>query len=250
MQSLRELVSLGEDNKITEGHMIRLRNAVFEEALIGDRNYDYQIFASVMVCKDKTKREGILRVMRRIIDQPAPIAEFSKFVSLLTDYHEDLSLNTYKFLYSLISNRYLDESEIYDLAEFLTVYDVDDKDVQNELKMSVEAFIKDQLDSRKAELDLSGLIQVYYGEDGEEDISYETSDIENGLSDIADSILSDFQLDAIVRLNIQIESIIDEVDIDEIVHEYIGSQEEPDYDDYRGQVVDTDQDIDDLFERS
>lgn len=250
VQSLRQLVSLGEEGMITEGHMIKLRDSVFGEALNGDRNYDYLIFASDMVCMDETKKEGILRVMRKIIDQPAPIAEFSKFLSLLTNYFDDLSLSSYRFLLSSISNRYLDETEINELAKFTTFCDIDDEDVLNELKISLEMFIGEELDTRKAEIDLSELVDVYCGEYGDEDISYDSDDIESELSSIADSVLENFQLDVFGKLDIQVESIVAEVNIDEMVNEYLSSQVEPDYDDYRSQAVNEEQDIDDLFERS
>lgn len=254
VQSLKELVSLDQEGVISHKNMTRLIGSIFEEALNGSRNYDYLIFSSHLVFKDGKRRGDVLRLMRSVIGEPAPIQEFSKFLSLLTDLCDDLQLSSYEFLSSTISNRYLDEFEISDLVGFITCFDIDDDDLTCELKNSLEMLIRDELESQKTGLDLSDLVTFSYwedGEDGEEDVNFERGDIEYELSNVAESVLENFNLDVFGGLDIEIENIVSEVDIDEMVNDYIGSLAEPDHDDYyRGGAVNTEQGIDDLFERS
>jgi len=257
VQSLRNLVSLGKENVIAREYIIQLKNSVFEEALNNeDRNYDYLIFISDLIHQDNQNKDGVTKLLNRIINSPAPIAEISKFLSLLTDYHEDVSLlsGDYNFLFTAIHDRYLDEYEIYDLAKFLTVFNINDANIISKLKEDLESFIKDTVKDHSTDLDLSEFIQrPYFDEYG---CDFDSDGIQAELFAIANSTLEDLDLDGFSRLDISVEEIkeiVGDVDIDEIVSEYLKSQREMDYDDFDDESININQDtnylIDDLFER-
>ncbi len=253
LQSLMKLDSLSKVDVLNNACIERLKSEVFDEMLNGNRSYDYQIYSSYMVRMDGSKRERLLSVMDGIIRKPAHLTEFSKFLWFLDCYSGDLKINSYSFICELISNRYLNEEEINDLSEFLALRRIDDEGINYELKMSIEYFVKDELNNRKLEVDLTGLVDSFSGSDGEPEFDYDSNLIEQELSVIEESVVEDLNITMLSSLEIELDSVVDEIDIDEMVNEYLSSQFEPDFGGFRDSAKDDGsegKDIDELFDRS
>jgi len=255
LQSLKKLRSLSQNNIITNEHADSVLETIFIETLNGDREHDYLIYLSYLVYliyAHDEKRDNVLQILKKITGDPAPIAELSYFLSLLTCFKHDLTLNDYGFLSDAIGNRYLDESEIVDLAEFMVTFEIDDENIRNELISNLEDFIRTELDSQKVEIDLSDLVQFFHGPEGDFHVDIDRDSISYELSNVAGSILDNFDSNFLSQLDIDLDNIVSDIDIDEMVDGHIAASGEPDLDllcaeSGSGLYID---DIDDLFERT
>ena len=63
-------------------------------------------------------------------------------------------------------------------------------------------------------------------------------------------MIDDFHSDLVRNLDIDFDGIIDTIDIDQLISNYIDSLGDDDYEGYRGNATAFNNDIDDLFERS
>ena len=250
VESLKQLLALERDKIISQEDSFKLKNILFEYSFQKNKKLDYLIFISDQLKDDESKKSKIIELLKRIIKDPSPIEEFSKFLGLLMNYFEDSGLSYYDFLLGCINDRNLDESEINDFAEFLELWDIDNDALLDKLKCDLEYFLSEELGSRADEIDLSNFITFSEGYDGEQDIDYNEEDIERELFDIVDSLLNDFYSDVIRKLDINSQEIISEIDVDQKVMDFIASQEDHDFEGYGGSTDSFDRDIDDLFERS
>jgi len=249
IKSLEQILSLQRENVISTTETSKIMSAIFDDAFKQEKSYDYLIFISHFCREDESKKGKIIALLNKIVSNPLPIKEFSKLLGLLTDYWNDLKQQTNDFLINCISNRYLNETEIKDLAEFLEIYNIDDENILDELRDNVESFLTDELDSAINEVDWSNYISVFKNYDGDQDIDINENKIMKKLTDLAESLIHDFYSDVISNLDIDVVNIVRHVDIDEMVSEFI-QPSEPDLGDFRSHSYNFDLDIDDLFERS
>lgn len=248
-KSLEQVLSLQRENIISTTETSKIMSSIFDDAFQQDKSYDYLIYLSYFCRGDETKKGKIIALLNKMISNPLPIKEFSKLLGLLTDYWNDLKCQSNDFLIKCISNRYLNEEEIKDLAEFLEFYNIDDENILDELRDNVESFITDELNSATNEEDWSDCIVVFENYDGDQDSEINSKKIEERLTDLVEFLIRDFNSDVINDLNIDIMNIVRHVDIDEMLSGFIHSLE-PDLEDFRSHSYNFDQDIDDLFERS
>ena len=250
VKSLKQLLALEREKIISQEDSLKLKNILFEDSFQQSKKLDYLIFISDQLQDDESKKRKIIKLITKIIKDPSPIEEFSKFLGLLMNYFEDSSLSDYNFLLDCTNDRNLDESEINDFAEFLESWDIDNDALLDKLKSELEYFLSDELSSRVDEINLSNFITFFEGYDGDQDFDYNEKDIERELFNIIDSLLNDFCSDLISNLDINIQEIINTIDIDQMIEDFMSSQEGSDFEDYGGYTNSFDQDIDDLFERS
>lgn len=237
---------------ISPEHFVRLKDAVYSLALQAGQSYDYQIIVADMICDDEIYKDGIFEIIRRIVNWPDSVTELTKFVLLFAKYHDDLALKDLGFFTKLINDRFLDEAEIRVLAEFIDDLGVDDKELSHELKISLEHFIEEELNHLKTDIEISEFVRISHGEDEEEEVSFEEEAIRRELSDIATSLLKDFefQFNIFSGQYFDIDALINQIDINEMVAEYLASQVEVDYDGHHLGIRGSELDIHDLFERT
>jgi DNA polymerase III delta prime subunit len=250
VKSLERLIALEREQIISQEHIFKLKNVIFEDAFKGNKKLDYLIFISDLIKDDDSKKATIYKLLTKIIQEPSPITEFSKLLGLLMLYSEDLNLSDYSFLLSCINDRNLDEYEIEDLAEFLETLEIDDESIFDKLKSDLEVFLSEEMDSTKSDVDMSKFITFPHRYDEDYNYNYDSDGIESELSSIISQRIDDFYSDIIRNLNIDFQKIIDTIDIDQMVSDFISSQVEPDIEGYHGSANTFDRDIDDLFERS
>ncbi len=252
IKSLDTLISLEKEKIISEKDTIKIKNALFESISGNEENYDYLIYVSKLLLGDINKKDKLIKFIKIIISKPKAITELSKLFKLLTEYWKYLDVNDCDFLLKYIGSIYLDEIEIQDFADFLYLCEIDDEDIINEFKVNLEHFLREELESRKGEIDLSNVVEIIIGPDEATEMNYaeDYEDIiENELTYIVESIINDFQTDFIKNLDIDIYNLVREIDIDEMIDDYFRSQD-PDYKYEPIRTLNSDQDIDDLFERS
>ena len=251
-KSLEQILYLQREKIISTTETSKIMSSIFDDAFQQDKSYDYLIYLSYFCRGDETKKGKIILLLNKIISNPLPIKEFSKLLGLLKGYWNDLKHQSNDFLIKCISNRYLNQEEIVDLAGLLEFYNIDDENILDELRDNVESFITDELNSATNEEDWSDCIVVFENYDGDRDVDINSKKIEERLTDLVESLISDFNFDVNNNLDIDIMNIVRNVDIDEMLSGFMDSRE-PDLDDFRSPSSPSsnfDQDIDDLFERS
>ncbi|MCU7854010.1 MAG: restriction endonuclease [Candidatus Thiodiazotropha sp. (ex Monitilora ramsayi)] len=249
IQSLHQLTSLGKGRIVNFDYVKEICLSIFNENYCVDRTYDYQVFIAYQLTDDENYSNNIKIILQKIIIKPDFIKEFSKFLSLLTIYYKDLEIADQTFLYNLISNRYLDEEEINDLANYIFTFGVEDQVVIDELNVNIKYHLKDELETHLSEIDLSEFVDVSY-DAGDEQVDYDVNRIKEEVISIADNIVETYPFELLEYYNYEQEEVIDEIDIDELVSDYLSSLNEPDIDDHLTMRQSHDCDIDDLFERT
>jgi SpoVK/Ycf46/Vps4 family AAA+-type ATPase len=250
VKSLTQLLSLESEKIISSEDCLNIKNILFEDAFEQGKRIDYLVYISDQFKDDKNKKRKIIRFIKKFVKNPSPITEFSRFLGLLVNYFEASSFEDFDFILVCINDRTLDKTEIDDFADFLDFWDINDESLFDKLKQYLEYFLSEELNSRVDEIDLSNYITITEGYDGEQDYDYSVYDIEKELRDLLKSLLNEFYSDLIRKLDVNFQEIINTIDIDEMVSDFIASQEDENIEGYRGTADSFDQDIDDLFERS
>lgn len=249
VKSLEQLLILERQQIISQAHILKLKNILFYDAFKENKKFDYLIYISDLLKDDVSKKENINKLLINIIQTPSPIEEVSKLLGLLMRYREDLNLNDYGFLLGCINNRELDETEIMNLADFVEFMGVDDENIFDKLKSDFEAFLIAELDSKKDDIDISKFVS-FNEYDGDIDICCDTDGLESELSSIVCSIIDDFYSDLIRNLDVDIRVITKDIDIDQMINDYISSQGEHYHEGSHSYANTFNENIDDLFERS
>ncbi|MBL7129550.1 MAG: restriction endonuclease [Ignavibacteria bacterium] len=251
IKSLDTLISLEKEKIISRKDSLIIKNAIFEYKIKHEKNYDYLIYVSNLFLGNINKKEKLIKIIKKIINEPKVVTELSKLFKLLTEYWKYLDVNGCDFLLKCIGSQYIDEIEILDFADFLYICEINDEDIINEFNINLEYILKEELASRKDEVDLSDVVEIGIGSDEASTINYVEGYediIKDELTRIVESIINDFEKDFITNHDIDIYNVVNEIDIDEMIDEYFRSQDHDEYEPIS--IINIDQDIDDLFERS
>lgn len=250
VKSLEQLKALENSEIIPSEYASKIKNELFEHAFNENKITDYLIYISYLLLDDESKSAKIIELLKTIITEPVYIIEFSKFLILLSKFDEQLDIKDFKFLIGCINNRNLDQYEIEEFADFLEFYEIMDEDIISKLTEDIEDFLATELEFMKDDIDLSNHIVFSQGYDGEQEVDISEADIKQELVDLIYTIINDFNSDFINSLEMNIDNIINSIDLDRMINDFIISQEEQDFEGYGGGASNIDQDIDDLFERS
>jgi len=253
VKSLETLLSLAKDKIVPSDASAKILDELFTYAFEKEKSYDYLIhISSLFINNADKKKKNIIRLLTKIITSPLPINEFSNFLKLLSEYEQDLNIVNFDFLLDTFKDRYLGYDEIEDLTEFLRIHCIENPKLFDELRKQIENYLSDILDNVTNDIDLSNYIDSHEQYDGGSDMNVREDSI---LEDIEDSLLSyisGLNSNLVDKLDLDIPYIANQVDIDEMVSDYLKSMEHEldDYRNYGGDFKDLDNDIDDLFERS
>jgi len=250
VKSLEHLLAMEREKIISQEHIQKLKNILFDDAYMQNKNIDYLIYISYLFIDDDSKNYIIHDLLIKISQQPMPIGELYKFLNLLTLHHDQLNISGYGFLLECINDRNLDELEINHLAEFLEELEIYDEDILDKLKVDLEQHLFVEVTSKAEYIDISPYITFFEGHDGDEDIHSDEEGIERELFSIIDSLLKEFYSDLIRDLNVDYNEILSAINIDEMVTDHISSQMHIDEEESGRYVNISDDRIDDLFERT
>jgi len=208
------------------------------------------------------KKDQILELLNKIISTPTSLDEFSKFIALIKRFKDDLHIEDFSFLPTMLKNVSLNQHELMSLIDLLESCWIDDKDILTVLAKQTEDHLSSELNQIIADnIDISEHIHtnsvISYEDDFEEEI---VLDLDTFLSK------TEFYLKQRVeeimdgnsyignKLDIDYSNVLDFVDEDEIKQEYINSMEMEHQaemlQDYDHDKISGDNDIDDLFERT
>ncbi|MFA5072123.1 MAG: restriction endonuclease [Candidatus Pacearchaeota archaeon] len=255
LKSLKELTSLEFSKVIKNSNILKIKNAILDDAFISDKNNDYLIYISEYFTKDDSKKIEIINFLKKIIKESYPIGEFSELLKLLTRYYEELEIDNFDFLLDFIKNRHLDEYEIKDFQNFLSNFEINNEKILDKLKEDLEYFLEENLDDIINGVDLSKFINISKGEDDFPEVDYEESIIIEELVNSTSRLINESNLGLIDNINSYINNFVNtKINIDEIINDYVDYKRDYDIDemdDYNGDTKDdSDINIRDLFERT
>lgn len=251
VKSLIQINSLQRENIISEQDAEALKQYLFDDSSRNRKSYDYQIYISYLV-KDEEKNIGqILKLLEKIISEPKPIKEFAKFVALLIEFRDYLSIDKIRFIVELAGHHFLDEIDIKAYADLVDVFEIDDSYIINHFRENTESYLREQLDDIKSDVDLSKYIKDrYVGYDGRLESEEDEMGVRDELRDMAFGLLNDFNSNSIDNLDLDIRWVIDDIDVSQMFDSYYESLRPYEDEGIGRSWNNTDDDIDDLFERT
>jgi hypothetical protein len=251
VRSLTQIYSLQREKVISIYDAKELKQFLFDDPSFVSKNFDYQVYLASLV-KDNQKNNGqIVQILERIATTGASIKELARFIDLFIELNDHLKFDDYSFIVEVSDLYFLDESDIKAYGRFIDFFEVEDQYVTDHFKGKTESYLKEELEELKNDVDLSKHIK-YHSLDYHDYGHPETDDrgLKNEIHDMTVSLLNDFNSFAIDSLDLDISSIIDEIDTDQMFTKYFESQE-PYNDEGFGRSWGSDSnDIDDLFERT
>lgn len=251
VRSLETLLSLEKSNIISKTDLNKILNELFLDAIEREKDYDYLVFLSFLFINDSDKKDNIVSILEKIIRMPSEINEFYKFINLLLKFRNSLEIGNYNFLLETFKDRYLNYDEIKILSKFMATYSIYTHNLIIELKEQIREYLSEKINDIKSDLDLSLYIDYYDTFDDDIDLKVDEDSIVQAIIDSLKKEISGINSKIKNKLNINLSEMVDEVEIDELVSEYLQSIEhEPEeYGGYGGNDS-FDNDIDDLFERT
>lgn len=252
VKSLETLISLEKSKIISNHDLSKILDELFVYAIEIKKSNDYLIFISNLLIDDSSKQKAILSLLEKIISEPSNIEGFSIFLNLLSNFQSSLNIENFDFLLEMFKDRYLDQEEIIDLIEFIELHSINSAKLFGELKEQIKGYLSEKLSDITSDMDLSLYIEFYESYEGDTDLSVDEDSIFQNIIDSLKKEINDINPQIDEKLNIDFIEIAEEVDINDIVEDYLKSMEyEPEeYGGYSGSYENYDNDIDDLFERT
>ncbi len=253
VRSLESIVSFEAENMLSSSQLLKLKNAIFDDALVQEKSYDYLIVTAYFLKENISKKDKIISILSRIVFCPLEIKELSKFLELLLKFSPEIMVKEYDFLFKLIGKRnMLKDGEIEQLAIFIKEYSIQDEAILIKLNKFFHLYIVSTLDSEVASIDLGEYHIGYFPGDGEVvDTGIDEDRLGEKISEIGYWLIDKFPSSVIDRFDIDIEGIIRGIDIEEVVSNFY-KDFEPDWGSEGGSVGggNTHDPVDDLFERT
>jgi len=249
VKSLQQLKSLEINKLISKNKVFALQVFLLSDALENNKSYDYIIYLSSLLYENRKQKEIIIQFLEKLIDYPETVQEFSRLLDLISYFKREIKIEDYTFLIELIENKYLDESEISDLIEFIETNEIDEQYIVDYLQEELTSYLKSEIVHVKGDVDLNKYIDQDYGYyDEYDEVHVNRKGIEDELRNISWDLIGKFQSATIDMMEFDLDEIIGEVDIDEMIDNFLESQGDTDEGGWTGSIS-YDQDIDDLFER-
>lgn len=252
VRSLLQINSLEREKIISRQDADDLKQYLFDDPSLTRKNFDYQIYLSFSVKKEKKNFYQIAELLTEIVSEPKPIKEFAKFIELLIEFKDHINVDDYNFLIELAGHYFLDETDMKAYADLVAIYEVNDPNIIEHFREKIESFLKEALDEVKSDVDLSKYITYYYNDyDDTQEPEKNEEGVREELTGIVNDLLNNFNSNSIDNLDIDISWVIEEIDISQMFVDYYNSMEPYDDDERIGRSwSNTDKDIDDLFERT
>ena len=252
IRSLESIVSYEREGMSSSSYLLKLKTAIFDDALARGKSYDYLIVIAYFLKESSSKKDKIVSILNRIVSCPLEIKELSRFLELIIRFRDDIDIESYDFLFKLIGVKLLlAESEIEQLAFFIEKYFIRDKLTLSKFNKYFDSYITAALDEEIASLDLSDYQDVYQISPDDFDVDVNQNKLSERISEIGNFLVDKFPSSVMNSLSIDVDDIIKSVDIDEVIFNFHeGYEPDWDYDRSSAGVVVIDDPVDDLFERT
>lgn len=248
IRSLESIVSFETEGMLSPSNLSKLKTAIFDDALVQGKSYDYLIVIAYFLKESSTKKDMIISILNRIISCPLEIKELPKFLELLIKFRTEVDVMSHDFLFKLLGKRsLLKEIEIEQLAILIKEYSIQDKPTLSKFNKYFDSYIASALDEEIAALDPADYHFAY----DDVDVEIDEDKLSEKISEIGDFLVDKFPSSIMDSLGINIRGIVDRVDIDDVISNF--------YDDYEpdwggeyssGGGIVVDDPVDDLFERT
>ncbi len=251
VRSLTQIFSLQREKVISIQDAKELKQFLFDDPSFVSKNFNYQVYLASLVKDNQNNNAQIVQVLERIATTGASVKELAKFIDLFIELSDHLEFDDFSFIVNLSDLYFLDESDIKAYGRFIDFFEIEDQYVTDHFKEKTESYLKEELDDLKNDVDISKYINFYY--DSQYGSNYHKEDergLKNELHDRTIGILNDFNSHAIDTLKLDVESIINEVDTEQMFTNYFESQEPYDDEGFGRSWGSGGNDIDDLFERT
>lgn len=251
VRSLESIVSFEKEGMLSPLNLSKLKNAIIDDALARGKGYDYLIVSAYFLRESSSKRSMIISIVNRVVSCPLEIKELSKFLELVMSFKGHIDIESYDFLFKLIGGKLLlNASEIEQLAFFIEKYSIQDKSILSNFYKYFNSYIFSELDSDIASLDPSDYHCMSQIGPDDFDVYVDEDKLSDRIRNIAISIVDKFPSSIIDSLNIDIDTIVESVDIEEVVSNFSkGYEPDWEYDRSSGGSGPIDDPVDDLFER-
>jgi broad-specificity NMP kinase len=249
VNSIDQLISLKNGEIITTSVYAIILDEIFEDAIKQNKNIDYLIYLSYLLCNDEFKINSIVQVLKNIINEKMSLNDYSKLFYLLCKYNERLHEVDVSIILKDIDIKYLKKDELINLLQLMNVYKIDNEEILDEVKEGIWSYLMDIIDDLKNDIDMP----LYLSHDEYGQTTFDEERIKNKISEGLDSIVSEFNSDIFNKLHIDLYEICSDIDVEKMYWEYMDSPpfEHPDYTSNTIKIVSNNIDpIDDLFEKT
>jgi hypothetical protein len=171
---------------------------------------------------------------------------------LLIEFDEITDIQDFSFVLEYIENNYIDSIDIEKLLKLIKKFKIKDESFIEKFSIAVDSFIRDELNDNKGSVDFGKHIRFSnYMEQEEMDVDYEG--INSELESILESIVSMFDEDLLKYTYIDQSDILASINIEQEIESYANSFGDYYEDEFRGRTssyIDSENDIDNIFERT
>ncbi len=262
------LKSLGTDSSIDFLNSLQLNNRIsketiqqvqFElfnylyEAKLGNKDWDYLILLSYLDIFNPRTTNTIKDLIKEISNNKESAGKrLYELLILLVEFDERIDIQDFSFVSEFIENKVIDSDDIEKLLELIKRYKIEDESFIEKFSLAVDSYIRDTLNDNKSSADIGEHIRFsYYLEQEEMDVDYEGINCE--MESILDSIVSEFDEELLNYAYIDQSDILASIDIEQEIESYANSFGDYNEDEFRGRTssyTDSENDIDNIFERS
>ena len=254
-KSLRSVQSLIQINSLKRESVISLSDAdelvqfLFDDDSLFNKSYDYQVYLASIVKDEKKNKPRIIQILNKIIADSISIAYLSRFVDLVIELSEQLTIEDHSYIVEVTDFSFFDETDIKAYGNYIEFFDIDDHYILDHLAFKTESYLKEELKEFKNDVDVSKYVKYYYHY-GVDDYETDERGLKNELHDMTVHLLNKFNSPAIDSLDVNVSAIIDEIDTEQMFHKFFESQEPYDDEGFGRSWSSDNKDIDDLFERT
>lgn len=242
-----------ESDIISSSNRKKIKNAVFNDAFHKrEKSMNYLVEIATEFSSDPSKKKQIVSFLKDLILKPQEFNHIESLISLLSEHSDKLEeVEVSRFLLVCIDKMNLEPDDIKKCVDFFISLDIKESEFIPVLKKQLESFLAERLDLISMDSDINWLVKIIEGHKGAKEYNYDSLAIKDVLRQSLESDIKEYKFDIdIVRyLNIDLDSLIDEVDIEQTV-EYSMENQGSDLSEERHSFISYDQEIDDLFERS
>ncbi len=253
LESLKELHSRKVFGKIDVNIYENLLTRLHENLDISNlSNIDYIIqllyMTEIYRFTKPIENEKRNKFFQNFIDCPQDFKLIDEFITTIIYINsEDLLISNYDFIFSMMENMNLDESNINKIIELLKYFDIHDDNIDNKLNKLIHEYLESELDSCLSQLEIDD-VEFENDKDG---VFVRDEEIKEYVTFNIDTLIHG--IDKYEAINIDRDSIADTVNIEDInynlVNAYMEAFMEEGYD-HKDIVSSHNIDsIEDLFER-
>ena len=203
----------------------------------------------IISLRDINQSEKVISFCQKIIYENKSFTLIKEFISILIDIGlEKININNYDFIIKMIDTESNSLNEINKIIELIDYFSIQDKEVFFYLNDLINRYLGDELDSKVESLNISEI--CFY--ENEDEIDIDDDEIENKVDayfdDLVNEIIS-FKYIDINKNDITSNIYIDNVK-DRLIDEYISDYANDHYDHRDINSNYSNDEIDDLFQRS